>query len=742
MMTNKIIPSNSIDKIISDTQTILQQIKEIGQISDRSFAAYQTICQSIPVQIQSGRLKIAVVGVIKSGKSTFINSIVGKELVKRGAGVITSITTRIRKSKKNQANLYFKSWDDINLQLRKALMLFPDEKSDNPSGMQLIDNFDIRRKKDRAYLKKAYQTLITQFSFIEGEIRPETLLIKHALDGFDCCKDFVQADEATIRFESRDFDKHKAFTSDPTKAFYIKDVCLNVFGKIINPNIEIADCQGADSTDPSQLAHVLDYLESSNLIIYIISSRTGLRQSDVTFLKQIKNLGLIDNILFINNCDLSEHENLDDLVKIETHIKDDLGFLEITPQIFSFSSLYDLFLKLESKLTKRDLSRLKLWQEEKKMVQYCDSKTKEFNDLFNQTINKNQYELLISNHLKRLGLLIGQLDHRIDIFLDLLSNDRIKEQEAVKTIDNLQQNASRLESIVANSIDGAVSGLRDEINLTINEAFALDQSSILKKTHQYIETASIDVEKYKSIAKESGFNQIIYLMFQDFKRMLDLYVIKEVKPKLSRFIQDKETRIASYFQSLFDSYQIDLLKADEYSKFDEKLIKLKNEYIDSIDLDNIKKILGLQAPSVIFEAKYSSRIKANVFTDFSLQTVSQIISSLLNKTSQFSFSPGLKKAAVKIKKENQKIIKGQFERYYANLQETYFSPLIDAAARDFTEKINEQFDGYHSIKKDIDHIFILKQVEKKDQKKKILLIKKKIQGVSDNIESASKISSR
>ncbi|MBU2454034.1 MAG: dynamin family protein, partial [Proteobacteria bacterium] len=122
MMTNKTSPSLIIEKIIKDTLSILQMVEEVPQMGDSSFTKYQEVCRRIPGQIQSGRLKIAVVGVIKSGKSTFVNSLVGRELVKRGAGVITSITTRIRKGKKNRAQLYFKSWDDINSQLQKALV--------------------------------------------------------------------------------------------------------------------------------------------------------------------------------------------------------------------------------------------------------------------------------------------------------------------------------------------------------------------------------------------------------------------------------------------------------------------------------------------------------------------------------------------------------------------------------------------------------------------------------------------
>ncbi len=752
-MTNTTTRLNSIEKIVDDTLTILRLIEELPQMSDTSFKEYQTICRRIPEYIRAGCLKIAVVGVVKSGKSTFVNSLVGKELVKRGAGVLTSITTRIRKGKKNQANLYFKSWDDINSQLQKALMLFPDDKagSDGPGndglgndglGTVIKDDFDIRRKNDRNYLKKTYQTLINDFSVKNDEIRPETILIRHALQGFDTCKDLVKADETHLCFESKEFDKHKPYTSNPDNAFYIKDVCLNIFGKIIDPNIEIADCQGADSTDPAQLAQILTYLESSNLIIYCISSRTGLRQSDMTFLNRIKNLGLLDNILFVNNCDLSEHENLDDLIKIETSICDNLEFLDIQPRIFSFSTLYNLFRKLESRLPKKDLSRLRLWQEEKKMVQYCDLKTREFNSFFTQGIDKNRYELLISNHLKRLGIIIDQLDQRINIFIDLLSSDKIKEKTAIETLEHFHQNASRLESIVANSIEGAVRGLKDEIDLNLKQAFVQDQLGILKQARDYIRTASIDVEKYRLMVKESGFNQILYLLFQDFKRKLDLYGIEEVNPQLKKFVEAQEERITSYFQSLFDSYQIDLLKTDHYSEFEHmsKLTPQYSDFIDPVDIDKIKKIMGLQLPAAMFEAKYTSKIKANVFADFGLQILGQILSSLFDEKPGFSFSPGLEKAALKIKKKHQKVINDQFEDYHMSLRTNYFIPLIEAGTRDFKEKINERFNRYHSFKEEIEHLFSLKRSEKKDQKKKLLSIKQQIQRVAGDIASYSKIS--
>jgi hypothetical protein len=735
---NKPNSINSLEKIVGKALNILQECKKIPQMDDGFIKDSQKTCHGILKDIHSKRLKIAVTGVIKSGKSTFINSIVEKDLVKRGAGVVTSITTRIRKGKKNRANIYFKSWDTINSQLIKALELFPDKGARFEFGTEQFKNFDIRRKKDRQSLQKIFKILTCDFPVSKKGIQPETILIKHALKGFDSCSDFVRSDETYIVFESKKFDKYKVFISDPANAFYIKDVCLEVYGKLIDPNIEIADCQGADSTDPGQLAHILNYIESANLIIYCISSRIGLRQADIVFLNQIKKLGLLDNIIFINNCDFTEHENFNDLKHVEKTIKDDLDFLEIKPWIFSFSSLYNFFKQCRSILKKRDLIRLELWQEEKQNIKYCDSQTREFNLFFQDVIDKNRYDFLVSNHFRRLESLMIQLGQQTNTFLDLLSSDNKKEKKVVKNLAVLEKNAALLETMVTNSNKGCVEDIKKKIKINIKDSFIRGQKDILNTVLDFVDNRSIiDVEQYKSTTKES-FNQILYLMFQDFKRQLDLYVLENVKPELKKIIQIQEQEIVSYFRSLVDSFQIDLIKNDHNFPV-ENINDFKMHYDVLNSLENIRKILGLQLPATLFEARYTSKIKANVFTGFGLHTVYGILFSFFRKNHLFSFSPGLNRAALKIRKENLKLIKIQYKQLYKNLETNYFMPLIDAVARDFKAKIDEHFARYHVYKKEVEHTISLKQSEKLNQKNTIALIQTQIYQVKDDIVAVTDI---
>ncbi len=735
-MTNNTLPVethlDTIDKLVQNTLDVYQDMEQIPHLLDTACISYKQVCRSIPEKIRSEHLKIAVVGVIKSGKSTFVNSLVGKEMLKRGAGVITSITTRIQKGKKNQATLFFKSWDQINAQLQNALQHFP---SDEQLGHVPVP-LDIRRKNDRAFLDKAYQKLIQAQPVSRDKIQSEILMIRHAVNGYDFCEKFVQADEAFVRYNAREFENHKQFTSDADKAFFVKDVCLDVYGKSIEPDIEIADCQGADSTDPSSLEQVLTYLGSANLIVYCISSRNGLRQADITFLNQIKKMGLLDQILFINNCDLSEHDSLENLKEIRATIKQDLNFLNVKPHIYSFSCLYHLFLQCKSRLLKKDMGRLALWQQENKMIHYCDDQIKEFSTMFNQIVINSRQQLLTSNHLKRLAMILTKLDKRSDFYSDILDSDLPEKKATLETLSGISLNASRLESIVSNSIPGAINALKDEIKKNLEFVFKQDGMMLFKGINDYIAQAPIDIESYRTLSSDTGFNHIIYLMFQDYKRNLDLFVIENIKPKIVQFARDQEEKIASHFQSLLNSYQVNAINSEIFNDIIDDSVNIHTEEsIETVEIEKIKKILGLQIPVSIFKAEYTSATKAGILADFGLKTLSNIFSSAFNKNKTFSFSPGLQKAGRRMKQQTQKQLQGQFKKYQEDLQSQYFLPLIDVATREFKQIIEHRFNYFKSFEKEIEHLLDMKIAQKEEEKLKVLDLKCRIGKLSDCLYS-------
>ncbi len=722
-MTQHTILFNTIDPILKEAVSVIEAAKKIPRFSSAPLDHFHDVCCQIPEYIRDGCLKVAVVGVIKSGKSTFVNSLVGKELVQRGAGVVTSITTRIRKGRKNQAWVYFKSWDQINAQIQDALMLFPANDNGSQSGRLDAEGFDIRRENDRKFLKRVYRRLVRDFSVTQDHIRPETLMIQHALNGFDDCREMVQADENAVCFSGNHFDAHKRYTSDSDRAFFVKDVCLEVYGKSIDAQVEIADCQGTDSTDPAQLSQVLNYLESANLTVYCISSRTGLRQSDILLLKRIQQLGRLDNIFFIINCDLSEHDSLEDLIKVESDIREHLEFLEIQPRIFSFSVLYHLFGSKGMKLTQKDQARLAMWQAEKELVDFCDTNTAAFEQAFGRAIESDQHRLLVSNHLQRLAIIMSHLDQHAGLVLDLLSSDHTREAGARQKLERLRQNATRLETIVAGSVDRAVDGLVADVRSALDDVFERDRLDLLRGARKCVETLAVDIDSYRSASADSGFNTVLYLIFQDVQRALNGYGLEQVALQIKPFIRKQEAGIVSCFQSLSDAYRIDLTApALEEFLTHQKMSDSKGVPIDEmapVDIEKIKKLLDLKVPEGMFRATYSTRVRLTAFSDFGVHTLVQIFRALSKRQSQVSFSPGLDRAARKIKKESIRSLAAQFNQYRSTLEQAYLIPLIQAAARDFKDKIEQRFEMYRRYEKEIEALMASRNTAEEEHQKSV-----------------------
>ena len=68
-----------------DVAGLLDRIKAMPETSEHSFADWENICRTIENQLAGELLRVAVIGTIKSGKSTLINSLFSGDYLKRGS---------------------------------------------------------------------------------------------------------------------------------------------------------------------------------------------------------------------------------------------------------------------------------------------------------------------------------------------------------------------------------------------------------------------------------------------------------------------------------------------------------------------------------------------------------------------------------------------------------------------------------------------------------------------------------
>ena len=686
-------------KFSKDISGLVSKAKSMPGISDHSFHAWEKTNTTVSRQLAQETIRVAVVGPIKSGKSTFINSLLKGEYLKRGAGVITSIVTRIHRGDKLKAKLVFKAWDEINFDMAQALVLFPslEWRTDK-------DVFDIRQQKDRIDLQKALDSLSTDHLVSNGTRNADSILLSSYLKGYEKIKSMLSSEVNKKEYENNEFTEHWNFVKDGSLSVYLKDIQLEINSGDIESNIEIADCQGSDSPNPLHLAMIQDYLLSTNLIIYVISSRTGVREADIKFLSIIKKMGIMDNILFIVNCDFSEHDSTGDLKSLIERVKEDILMIKPSPEIYSISALYNLFKAQVAHLSQKDRLRLEQWEKEATLVSLSNAETERFEVSFYDKLSRGSYALLLKNHLERLHVISAGIGHWIAVNQKILAKDADSADDVVLHIKKHREKINQLKSVIKSTIDGSIRQIKNELKTDIDRYFDVHSDGVIRDIIKFIKNYAIQHQKYEERVQTSGFSSVLYLIFQEFKLALDTFMAETVNPEIIRFVRSKETQIHEQLMAISEPFNI--IVQDTIIEYNNMMgglgINPFYEAPKNIELPGIaavKASTGLTLPPAVANMRYTAKMKTEATMRFGFYKFIDIIKKILKKPVQVTHTGevlALKDGILCMKRETEKSILSHFKDYQENIKFQYIYKLVSALSDSLYDWLLDRFEIYTS----------------------------------------------
>jgi len=677
--------------------TTFEGMKTIPGMYDEQAESQHHICTHLPGQITSGVIRIAVVGAIKSGKSTCINAIAGGEILKRGAGVVTAMVTRIRPGKTRKAQVFLKSWDEVNESLRRALVLFPE----NLLTVEGItgDAFDLRRKKDRRFLRAVSGQLGGGAGLTPRGLQPEFVRIRQALGAYDRVRHLVQADAVVLTFEGDEFNAHQMFTGDGAAAFFAEDVLLELPGAVLAPGLEMADCQGSDSTDSTHLAQIQDYLMSANMILYVISSRMGVREADLVFLQMIQEMGLMDNILFLFNVDIGEHDSLEELKLLENRVQDELTCVHSQVVLHTVSCLHSLYRALGERLSPGEKKRISLWEENQELISHTLGEEKTFMAHLGQKIKQDRFSLVVENHIQRMGVACDFAGRRIQLFYDLLSRDQDHADHALRELKRLKVQGENFKGMIRKTTLSAVEALETDIRAWIHRFFHPRKGSLAREIRAFVQDHPMAYPQPEAHLPEAGFNQILYAMFQEFRTALDYYMTRQFTPRVAAFIREQEQHMAADFMALYDTCHMDTrtllarLMPDTDGLMDYGNPAGEEKPVSPVDISAVKGILGLRVPRARLATAYSARIRVDAMAGLGLHSLVALLSRILKKPFASPFSMAFANGERRMRKEALRCMELHLKNYREIVETEYFLKLIHAVSRDFQEKMMAEFEG-------------------------------------------------
>jgi GTPase SAR1 family protein len=679
--------------------SLLTAIIKRPEVADSRFDDWQKACSDIHNQVTEETIRVAVIGPVKSGKSTFVNSLFRGDYLKRGAGIVTSIVTRLRSGRKLKAVLYFKSWDEVNAEIEQALIMLPALEHNDEN-----ESFDIRNEKDRQSLQLALDDLSDDLLITDGIRNANAVLLSLYLKGYESVREIISTDSVTTEFKGKHFAGHRTFVGDDALAVYLKDVELEIKDDKIDRSIEIADCQGSDSPNPLHLAMIQDYLLRTHYIIYVVSSRTGLRQADIRFLSIIKKMGILENMLFVVNIDFSEHETLEDLEAVIQKVREEVALIKPDPDVYSFSSLFNLFSVSSVKLAKRDSLRLEQWMAEEDMVTLANNETRRFETSLNTKLTRERFGLLLKNHLERMSVMVSGIERWSGMQKEMLEKDVDGASETIKKMEYHQERMKQMKSLIKSTLNGAAADIMKGQRSDIDRFFNVNSGGVSDQTMTFVKQYAISAEKYRDKLEASGFQKTLYLVFQQFKQSLDTFMAETISPEIASFSRKIEGRIRTSLESVAGPYHS--MAADDIAELRSTIADsgigsnaIRHDNNNLLDLDAIKQTTGLALPSSATALQYSAKVRTEAFIRLGLYSAVSLVKKVLKKSPEKEKEEQVRALAdgfKLIKRETEKSIHFHFENYRENFKFQYVLKLIDAAAEYLHRVLLEKYQSYDS----------------------------------------------
>jgi GTPase SAR1 family protein len=687
----------ALTEIAQGLASLFSSAGSIPGMADHPFSDWEKTCGSIRDQLTRERLRVAVVGPIKSGKSSFANALLGGDYLKRGAGVVTSIVTRVRCGETLRADLFFKTWDEVNADMQQALVLLPSLKHESATG-----EFDIRRSQDREDLKEALGRLDAELLFSGSTRNASSVLLSSYLNGYDRVRDKMGADHQTVRYTGENVAAHREFVGDDNLAVYLRDISLTIDSDRIDGGIEIADCQGSDSPNPLHLAMIQDYLLLTHLTVYVISSRTGLRQADIRFLSMIRKMGIMDNLIFVINVDFSEHNGLDDLTGLIRKIKEELSLIKPDPEVYPLSALFNLFQATADRLAPREKLRLDQWVADGDMAAYSQGQTRAFHQAFAHRLTEERSALLLQNHVARLAVVAAGTVQWMKLSQDLLGQNAAGAGEVIGKIRQHQEKLERIKAIIRNTLDGAVQKLVRELKTEVDGFFDHRSGSVLAGALSFIHDHPVAFENYHENLEKSGFNNTLYLVFQEFRTALDGFMAESVNPEIIRFSRRQEKRIREYLEAVAGPYAA--MAADALAEYSDAMAGYGlaaagagAEKIRLPEMDTLRSMAGISLPPATATMRFSARIKSEAVLRLGFYSVVKMFKKLLKKPptgEREEKMAALADGMVRIRRETENSMQFHFKSYRENFKFQYLVKLVDAASASLYEAMNDRFQAY------------------------------------------------
>lgn len=460
---------NKLDKILAKLETDWPQ-------GNSHLQRWRQTLTSLASLRSSFSLPVTCIGPVKSGKSTLINTLAGADLLPTGAGITTSFPTTVSAGKDFSAHIELQPETTVNEMFSQAVnLIFSDDLGDQQLSLFKADD---RLQIDALLNKFQHRSTLTRHGIFNESYR----LLRNLINGAEkVAKHYLNQQHDFIINDPND-QRYRLFIRDEALSPYLLGIQIKAPLKLLPPYLALRDLPGLDTPNPSHQGVIVQQLGESPALIYVISSRIGLRQADYQLLEHLRELGLEERLLFVINLDLDEHQNKNELETMLDRCTKELREMGFTQPLYAFSALALFWSRAEifAQLNKACQQRFTQWQEEGEKLA---TSTKGAEDFLIRLFDLGENEAttaLLQHSEKRLQQIVGSTQRlianqlaRLSTEENALSSDQTCQHANRHKVDAVLKEAERIITGICSDIEkhsyiGITNWLNDKGDNSLN----------------------------------------------------------------------------------------------------------------------------------------------------------------------------------------------------------------------------------------------------------------------------------
>ena len=624
--------------------------------------------------------RLAVIGAVKSGKSTMINALVGQDLLRRGAGILTAMITRVQPGPQPQAVLQFKEWEEINGELRRALGLLP-----NPRLLERAAPLDLQEAADRELLAQVLAETRDVEQWRNGSLDQNYLLLQSYLEGYPLLQGLWPGD-GVLKLAGPDLARHRELVTREATAVYLKDVLLTIPFPWAAQGVELGDCQGSDSPIPQHLTQVLSYLLKSDLALYVISSRVGLRQADLQFLGELKRMGLAPHILALLNLDLGEHTSFQELIRVRDQVLQELSLWQPQVRLYAFSALKLLLDRRRQRGENpdpRETAFLAVWATDPDAAGFSDKEAARFEADLQPLLQELGSRRLAGGSLAQVRMVARGMREQLQLSRDLWQKGLGAVQEIEARLEARRQPLQATMASLSQTLEGAGNRLKKELRRRVDHLLDWHAGPVAVALQEFIGKFQPQWEELTASGTPASFRPALYRMFQEFAKGLAQLLTSEVNIILVEFIRAQEEWLLQELSHLWTPLFLTLQEA--LTLYYREIAELGlSAAAPTLEVAAIPRPQGLEMPLLVLEPTPGWHFAREVWLRSGLGFLGRTWEALKQrlglggeKEPQRQLRRDLERALTSLKEWLREEVQVGLLDYRERLKFQYFFPLVD-----------------------------------------------------------------